>query len=179
MVSSHSHVFWLFGLSGTGKTTQAGRLTDYLRSQQIPVLALDGDDLRAGLCEGLGFSDSDRAENLRRAAETAKLGLHSGLCVVASFITPRENHRQLVAGVLSPTLVSFVHVSAPLEVCRARDIKGLYAGAKAGKIAQMTGISSEFEVPVHANLTLMTAQHDTEMCVAQLVAFAHRRLSPA
>ncbi len=176
--SSHPHIFWLFGLSGAGKSTLAGHLITHLRAQHIPVLALDGDDLRAGLCHELGFSDHDRAENLRRAAETARLGSQSGLSVVASFITPMESHRKLVAEILGSFSLSFVHVSAPIEVCRARDVKGLYAGARSGKISQMTGISSGFEIPTGVGLTLMTAQQNIETCGAQLVAFARQRLSP-
>lgn len=175
--SPHPHVFWLFGLSGAGKSTLANLLLEELRTRDIPVLALDGDTVRSGLCQGLGYSDADRAENLRRAAEAAKLGIQSGLCVVASFITPLESHRRLVAGILGPSL-SFIHVSAPLEVCRARDVKGLYAGAEAGKVARMTGISSGFEVPSRADFTLLTAQQSIETCGAQLAGFARGRLSP-
>jgi adenylylsulfate kinase-like enzyme len=145
-----------------------------VRANGVGVLALDGDVLRAGLCQGLGFSDADRAENLRRAAEAAKLGMNSGLCVVASFITPLESHRRLVAGILDPHL-SFIHVSAPLEVCRARDVKGLYAGATAGKVAQLTGVSSGFEAPTRADLTLATATQDLATCQTQLAAFARQR----
>ncbi len=176
--SPHPHVFWLFGLSGAGKSTLAGHLIKQFREDGSGVLALDGDDLRAGLCQGLGFSDTDRAENLRRAAEAAKLGFQSRLCVVASFITPLESHRRLVTGILGPNL-SFIHVSAPLEVCRTRDVKGLYAGAKSGKVALMTGISSGFETPTRADLTLLTAEQSIETCGGQLVGFAHQRLVPS
>src|SRR5688500_14112644 len=113
---ANGHVFWLFGLSGAGKSTLATGLTGELREREIPVLALDGDVLRAGLCQGLGFSDSDRAENLRRAAEAARLAVASGLCCVASFITPLESHRELVTRILAPPLLSLVHISAPLSV---------------------------------------------------------------
>lgn len=170
------HAFWLFGLSGAGKSTLAGHLIAQLRADGRSVLALDGDILRAGLCQGLGFSDDDRTENLRRAAETAKLGLASNLCVVASFITPLESHRRLVASVLRPQL-SFIHVSAPLEVCRARDVKGLYTRAGAGTVAQMTGVTSGFEAPTLADLTLATAENSIEACGAQLAAFARRHQS--
>ena len=173
MSISHPHIFWLFGLSGAGKSTLAEHLIKHLRCTGHPVLALDGDDLRAGLCKGLGFSDEDRSENLRRAAEAAHLGLRSGLYVVASFITPLESHRRLVAGILNPN-ISFIHISAPLEICRARDVKGLYAGAKSGKVSQMTGVSSGFEDPSHADLTLTTAQQSIENCGDQLAGFAHR-----
>ncbi len=174
----HAHVFWLFGLSGAGKSTLAGHLIKNLRGRGLGVLALDGDELRAGLCQGLGFSDSDRAENLRRAAEAARLGLASHLCVVASFITPLENHRRLVAGILDPHL-SLIHVDAPLPVCRRRDVKGLYANANVGKVPLMTGISSGFETAQRADLVLPTDQLDVETCNVRLVQFALSRLAPS
>src|SRR5260221_2821269 len=105
-------IFWLFGLSGAGKSTLADALVRDLRGRGWPVLALDGDELRAGLCQGLGFTDADRAENLRRAAEVARLGTVSGLCVVASFINPLESHRQLVAKILRDENLSLVLLDA-------------------------------------------------------------------
>jgi len=173
------HIFWLFGLSGAGKSTLATTLIGGLRARRIPVLALDGDVLRTGLCRGLGFSDNDRAENLRRAAEAAKLGTDSGLCVVASFITPLESHRRIITGILGPQNLSLVHVSAPLEVCRSRDTKGLYARAQAGQVAQMTGLSSAFEAPQHADLVIPTAHEEIAACAAKLLQFAMARLAPA
>ncbi len=174
--SSRAHVFWLFGLSGAGKSTLAGHLIQTLRKRGLGVLALDGDELRAGLCKGLGFTDADRAENLRRAAETARLALASRLCVVASFITPLESHRQLVAGILDPHL-SLVHVDAPLPVCRRRDVKGLYANASAGKVPLMTGVGSGFEAAQRSDLILPTDQLDIENCNSRLVEFALNRLA--
>ena len=172
------HIFWLFGLSGAGKSTLAAALIDDLRARGLAVLALDGDALRAGLCRGLGFSDAERAENLRRAAEAARLGTASGLCVVASFITPLESHRQLVTDILGAQNISLIHVSAPLAVCRARDTKGLYARAQAGQVAQMTGLSSAFEAPRHADLVIATADEDIAASAAQLLRFARTRLTP-
>ena len=172
------HVFWLYGLSGAGKSTLADNLCQHLRSTGRNVLALDGDDLRAGLCSGLGFSDEDRWENLRRAAETAKLGLASNLWVVAAFITPLESHRRLVAGIVGPSL-SLIHVDAPLEVCRARDVKGLYAGAKAGKVTLLPGVSSHFDAPTLADLVVHTGQEDVAASTAHLVDFVRRRLTHA
>lgn len=176
MKAHFPHVFWLFGLSGAGKSTLARLLAQKLRALNGGVLALDGDDLRRGLNRGLGFTDQDRAENLRRAAETAKLGLHSNLNVVASFITPLESHRALVAGILRPRL-SLIHIHAPLEICRQRDVKGLYLSAQTGHTQLMTGITSGFEPPTQADLTIMTAEQDIEASGAILLAFAQRRLS--
>jgi adenylyl-sulfate kinase len=171
-----AHVFWLFGLSGAGKSTLAESLAVELRRDGRGVLALDGDDLRSGLCRGLGFSDEDRAENLRRAAEVAKLGLASDLCVVASFITPLQRHREIVSEVLSPR-ISFIYVDAPLSVCRARDVKGLYARAGAGGVAHMTGVSSGFEAPTRYDLRIPTGEEGAADSAGRLCEFARTRLS--
>lgn len=172
------HVFWLFGLSGAGKSTLADGLAAALREGGTPVLTLDGDGLRSGLCHGLGFSDADRTENLRRAAEAARLGVASGLCVVASFITPQEAQRALVSGIVGPARLSLVHVNAPLDVCQRRDVKGLYARAQAGQVPQMTGLSSRFEPPGAADLVVPTAAEDIAASAARLLAFARHRLRP-
>lgn len=169
-------IFWLFGLSGAGKSTLANALVRDLRARGWPVLALDGDELRAGLCAGLGFSDADRAENLRRAAEVARLGTVSGLCVVASFITPLESHRQLVAKILRDENLSLVLLDAPLDVCRQRDVKGLYAQAHLGKVPKMTGLSSSFETSGVAALVIHTADETPAASSARLLEFALARL---
>ena len=165
-------VFWLCGLSGAGKSTLASALAADLRAAGCSVLALDGDRLRAGLCAGLGFSDADRAENLRRAAETARLATESGLDVVAAFITPRASHRALVAGIVGADRFHLIHVAAPLNVCRARDVKGLYARAATGAVAQFTGVSSEFEPPTDDAMTLATAAEPVAVSAARLRAYA-------
>ena len=155
MPAPSSHVFWICGLSGAGKSTLAAALVAALRTAGRPVLELDGDALRHGLCSGLGFSDADRAENLRRAAEVARLGLDSGLCVVASFITPRESHRQLARQLIGAGKFSLVWADAP----------------------QMTGIGSSFEAPAGADLVLSTAANSPEESARTLIQFALTRLS--
>jgi len=139
-------------------------------------LALDGDVLRAGLCHGLGFSDADRAENLRRAAEAARLGADSGLCVVASFITPLNAHRRLVRDIIGADRLSLVFADAPLEVCRQRDVKGLYARAQAGQLLQMTGVGSAFEPPEQTDLTLPTSGVSIAASAEALLDFSLRRM---
>lgn len=178
MPLKQGHVFWVFGLSGAGKSTMAAALLGSLRGKFLPVLELDGDVLRGGLCRGLGFSDADRMENLRRAAEVARLGSDSGLCVVASFITPLESHRQLVREIIGPERVSLIFADAPLEVCRQRDVKGLYAKARAGQVDRMTGISSTFEKPARADLILNTAARPPADSARELIGFAGIRLGP-
>lgn len=174
-----AHVFWLFGLSGAGKSTLADRLAAELRAGSVPVLALDGDRLRTGLCRELGFSDADRAENLRRAAAVARLALDSGLNVVASFITPAESHRRLVAETIGADRLSLIWIDAPVGLCRERDVKGLYAAATAGRIGQMTGVSAPFEPPPQTDLTLDTARHSPEASAKLLGEFARRMLGLA
>jgi adenylyl-sulfate kinase len=171
------HVFWIFGLSGAGKSTLATALIDDLRRQAVPVLVLDGDGLRAGLCRGLAFSDADRTENLRRAAEVARLGADSRLCVVASFITPLEAQRRLVREIVGPDRLSLIFADSPLEVCRQRDVKGLYARASAGQVPQMTGIGSAFENPAQVDLTLPTSTDSPSASARTLGEFARARLS--
>lgn len=171
-----AQVFWIFGLSGAGKSTLAMALIDELRHRNIPVLALDGDAMRTGLCRGLGFSDIDRTENLRRSAEVARLGADSGLCVVASFITPLESHRLLVREIIGGDRISTVFADAPLEVCCKRDAKGLYAKARAGQVPQMTGISSSFEKSSRADLILPTDGPSPADSARTLLAFALTRL---
>lgn len=173
--SNSGHIFWLFGLSGAGKSTLANRLAHQLRKDGIPVLTLDGDVLRATLCQGLGFSESDRTENLRRAASVAQIGLESDLTVVASFITPLESQRLLITGMIPPDRLNWVYIDAPIEVCQSRDVKGLYSRARAGGIAQMTGVSATFEPPRRADLILSTANESINQSAEKLLVFCRRK----
>ncbi|MBA3849085.1 MAG: adenylyl-sulfate kinase [Opitutus sp.] len=175
-MAGHAQVFWLFGLSGAGKSTLACGLAAALRAEGRAVLALDGDRLREGLCAGLGYSDAARAENLRRAAEVARLATESGLTVVAAFITPREENRATISRIIGPDRLRFVHVTAPLEVCRARDAKGLYARQAAGQLPDFTGISSAFESPAQTHLALDTSAEPPAVTVTRLLAFARAEL---
>jgi adenylyl-sulfate kinase len=176
MTGSRPHVFWLFGRSGAGKSTLADGLARDLRARTIPVLRLDGDGLRAGLCAGLGFSEAGRTENLRRAAEAARLGLKSQLCVVASFITPLASQRRLIERLIGADLISFVYLNASLEVCRARDVKGLYRSALDGERSGITALASGFEPPARPPAELETARQTVAVCAARLLALALQRL---
>ena len=172
------HIFWLSGLSGAGKSTLAAMLMTALRSRGIPVLGLDGDALRAGLSQGLGFTAEDRTENLRRAACVAALAEQSGLCTVASFITPLESQRKLVREVVGPGKLSLIYMDASYAVCRERDVKGLYARAATGQIANFTGLSNAFEPPTDADLVLHTGVESAEESAAKLLEFVLARLEP-
>jgi adenylyl-sulfate kinase len=170
------HVFWLFGLSGAGKSTLARSLADNLRASGIPVLSLDGDELRQGVCRELGFSNPDRNENLRRAAEVAKLGLQSELMVVASFITPLAAHRLLVSEIVHRDKISLIFLNASVDICRDRDFKGLYRATAAGTISHMSGISSLFEAPSEADLILHTGSETADLSAGRLQDFARKTI---
>jgi adenylylsulfate kinase len=142
-----ARVIWLFGLSGSGKSTLATGLERELVAAGFTTHLLDGDNVRTGLNRGLGFTEEDRAENLRRVAEVAKLFVDAGVVVVASFITPLARHRALVRDIVGRDDWIPVFVDASFETCARRDPKGLYAKAAAGVVNQFTGRDSGFEVP--------------------------------
>lgn len=160
---------WMTGLSGSGKSTIAHRLERDLLLSGHRVYVLDGDTLRHGLNRDLAFSEQDRRENLRRAAEVAKVMVDAGLIVIASFISPFRAERQMVREILG---VAFreVYVQASLEACEERDPKGLYKRARAGQIPQFTGISSPYEPPESPDLRLDTTHASVEECVRQMHA---------
>jgi adenylylsulfate kinase len=159
------------GLSGSGKTTLALKLERYLFEKNVQVVVLDGDNLRTGLCSGLGFSDEERLENIRRAAETAKLFLHAGFVVLAGFVSPTEKIRSLARNIIGADDYREVFVKASFETCRQRDVKGLYRKAAAGEVKNFTGMESAFEEPARPDLTLDTESRSEEECFEQLKKF--------
>jgi bifunctional enzyme CysN/CysC len=158
---------WMTGLSGSGKSTVAHRLERDLLLAGHRVFVVDGDTLRHGLNRDLGFSEADRRENLRRAAETVKVMVEAGLIVIASFISPFRAERQMVREILGGAFHE-VYVDASLEACEERDPKGLYKRARAGQIPQFTGISSPYEPPEHPDLHLDTTSHSVDECARQI-----------
>ena len=164
-------VIWLTGLSGSGKSTLAVALESLLFRRGIASMILDGDNLRHGLCADLGFSLEDRAENIRRAGEVAKLMAESGLVVISSLISPLRKERQSVRGACHAAGVNFseVFVSAPLTECEKRDPRGLYRKARAGEIKGFTGIDSPYEEPERPDLVLRTDREKVEASVEQLL----------
>ncbi len=162
---------WLFGLPCAGKSTLAAALTARWRASGQAAKRLDGDELRAGLCRSLGFNEADRTENLRRAAEVARLFLLEALPVAAAFITPRRAHRAMVRAILAPYPCLFVFVRCHVGTCMSRDVKGLYARARRGEIMDMTGVSGGFEEPAEGeSLVVDTQSYPVEACVARIEA---------
>lgn len=162
-------VLWLTGLSGAGKSTLAYALEARLYLLGRRCIVLDGDSLRGGLCADLGFTPENRHENLRRAAEVAKLFAESGLICIAAFISPTSLDRAMVRDIVGPGDFSEVYLNCSLQVCEARDVKGLYRRARAGEIAEFTGITSPYETPLQPTLTLVTEYLSVEDCVQQLI----------
>ncbi|KAJ8013993.1 hypothetical protein DPEC_G00035610 [Dallia pectoralis] len=162
---------WLTGLSGAGKTTIAFALEEYLVINGIPCYSLDGDNVRHGLNKNLGFTATDREENIRRIAEVAKLFADAGLVCITSFISPYTKDRDDARKIIESSGLPFfeVFVNAPLEVCESRDVKGLYKKARAGEIKGFTGIDSGYERPEAAELVLKTGEISVNECIQQLV----------
>ncbi|MDW6002821.1 adenylyl-sulfate kinase [Vibrio mangrovi] len=165
-------VLWFTGLSGAGKSTVAGALENRLAQLGYHTYLLDGDNVRHGLCSDLGFSAQDRRENIRRIGELAKLMADAGLIVLTAFISPHRAERQMVRELLPEGEFLEVFVNTTLEVCEQRDPKGLYKKARAGEIANFTGIDSEYEVPLQPEIDLPAGEQGidalVELCVSEL-----------
>ncbi len=163
-------VLWLYGLSGSGKSTIANEVERVLHGDGRMTVILDGDNLRTGLNANLGFSDDDRTENVRRVAETAKLLAGQGIIVFVSVITPQRRHRAAAREIIGPDFHE-VYVKADFDTCAERDPKGLYAKAREGKIGQFTGKDSGFEEPEKPSLVLDTQARSIDQCAADLLGY--------
>jgi adenylylsulfate kinase len=170
-------VVWLTGLSGSGKSTIAAAVERKLFSAGKFVVMLDGDNVRTGLCGDLGFSLEDRRENIRRIAEAAKLLVGAGALVLCSFVSPTREIRSLAQQIIGKEDFLEVFVNTPLAVCEARDVKGLYARARAGEIKGFTGIDSPYEDPENPFLNLKTTELTVEEAAQQLINSLEHRLS--
>jgi adenylylsulfate kinase len=161
---------WFTGLSGSGKSTLAFAVEEALVARGVAAYVLDGDNIRFGLNRDLGFSPEDRTENIRRIGEVCRLFHDAGLVVLTAFVSPYVVDRDTVRGLHPDGAFVEVFVDTPLEICEARDVKGLYAKARAGEIPEFTGISAPYEPPVDPELRLDTTRPLTE-CVAEVVTF--------
>lgn len=169
LLKQHSVMIWFTGLSGSGKSTIAIALERELHKRGILCRILDGDNIRSGINNNLGFTEADRVENIRRIAEVSKLFLDAGVITIAAFISPNNDIREMAASIIGQDDFLEVYVSTPLEECERRDVKGLYAKARKGEIKNFTGISAPFEAPAHPALTLDTSILSLEESVNKLL----------
>jgi adenylylsulfate kinase len=158
-------VIWIFGLPSAGKSTLASGLAMCLRGQGRPCLVLDGDELRGGLCRGLGFSEDERSENLRRAAEVALLAARSRIAAVVAMSTPLASQRAMIAEILRDVPLQWVWADCPAATCRSRDVKGLYHRQQVGELTGLTGADGVFEPPGPEILRLDTGSLTVAECV--------------
>jgi len=168
-------VFWFTGLSGSGKSSIASGVERRLFLKGMQVYALDGDNIRTGLNKDLGFTREDRAENLRRIAEVAKLMLDAGMIVLAAFVSPLKSDREMVKLIIGAEHFVEVFVNTSLEECERRDVKGLYKKARLGEIANFTGISAPYEAPECPDLELTEAL-DIEAAIEKAVNYITLKL---
>lgn len=169
LLKQHSVMVWFTGLSGSGKSTIAIALERELHKRGLLCRILDGDNIRSGINNNLGFTEADRVENIRRIAEVSKLFLDTGVITIAAFISPNNDIREMAADIIGQDDFLEVYVSTPLEECERRDVKGLYAKARKGEIKNFTGISAPFEEPAHLALTLDTSVLSLEESVNKLL----------
>ncbi|RGW34247.1 MULTISPECIES: adenylyl-sulfate kinase [Bacteroidaceae] len=169
LLKQHSVMIWFTGLSGSGKSTIAIALERELHKRGLLCRILDGDNIRSGINNNLGFTEADRIENIRRIAEVSKLFVDTGIITIAAFISPSNDIREIAANIIGKDDFLEVYVSTPIEECERRDVKGLYAKARRGEIKNFTGISAPFEAPAHPALTLDTSALSLEESVNKLL----------
>lgn len=170
-------MIWFTGLSGSGKSTLAIALERELQKRGLLCRILDGDNIRSGINNNLGFSAEDRVENIRRIAEIGKLFVDTGIITLAAFISPNNELRRMAANIIGKDDFVEIYVSTPLEECERRDVKGLYAKARRGEIREFTGISAPFEVPEHPALSIDTSNTSVEESVQRLLELVLPRVN--
>lgn len=161
---------WFTGLSGSGKSTLAVALERELHQRGLLCRILDGDNIRSGINNNLGFSAADREENIRRIAEVGKLFVDTGIITLAAFISPDEKMRQMAASIIGNEDFLEVYVNTPIEACEKRDVKGLYAKARKGEIKNFTGVSVPFEAPENPDISIDTSVTSLEESVQALLS---------
>jgi len=171
-----SAVFWFTGLSGSGKSTVAMGVEHALFAKQLWPKMLDGDNIRTGISNNLGFGEGDRAENIRRIAEMSKMFCETNVIVLACFISPTKEIRDRARQIIGEEDFYEIYVQAPLEVCEDRDVKGLYKKARTGEISNFTGISAPYEAPNHPDLILDTAKESLEESRKKALSFIENKV---
>ena len=164
-------VLWLTGYSGAGKTTIAARLKLMLEDANCAVVVLDGDEIRRGLCSDLGFSERDRAENVRRVAEVARFMVSAGMVVIVALISPLRKDRETARAKFAVGEFVEIFVDTPLAVAEARDVKGLYRRARAGQLPQFTGIDAAYEAPSAPEIHIPTLEHVAADAAAKIIGY--------
>ena len=177
LLRQRPRALWFTGLSGAGKTTLAVRLERELLGRGHLCQVLDGDNIRSGLNGDLGFSTEDRQENIRRIAEVSRLFLDCGVITLNCFISPLAHMRGLARKIISPGDFIEVFVDAPLSVCEARDVKGMYKKARAGLIENFTGIGAPYEAPTDPQIHLKTSERSIDECTEELLTLLESRIS--
>jgi adenylylsulfate kinase len=170
-----SVIMWFTGLSGAGKSTLAHAVEERLHQMGCRTFVLDGDNVRHGLCNDLGFSIEDRTENIRRIAEVAKLFLEGGLITLTAFISPFRSERNAARNIVPHGDFLEIYCHCSLDVCEERDVKGLYKRARAGEIKDFTGISSPYEEPLAPELAVDTGSASIDECVDQVIDLLRSR----
>jgi len=175
-----SFILWFTGLSGAGKSTLAHCVEEALFVRGCRTYVFDGDNVRHGLCVDLGFSDANRAENIRRIGEMSKLFIDAGGIALTAFISPFRIDREMVRTSVNPGDFIEIFCHAPLSVCEQRDVKGLHMKARRGEISDFTGISSPYEIPDKAEIVVMTGEQGVEECAGQIIEYLERsgKISP-
>lgn len=169
LLCQRSVMVWFTGLSGSGKSTIAIALERELHQRGLLCRILDGDNIRSGINNNLGFSPEDRVENIRRIAEVSRLFVDTGIIMIAAFISPNNELREMASSIIGKDDFLEVYVNTPIEECERRDVKGLYAKARRGEIKDFTGVSAPFEAPLHPALTLDTSVLSLEESVERLL----------
>jgi len=170
-----SCILWFTGLSGSGKSTIANAVEAKLYELQKHTYLLDGDNIRMGLNKGLGFSDEDRVENIRRIGEVSKLFVDAGIMALTAFISPFEKDREMVRNLVQDGEFIEIFIDTPLETCEQRDPKGLYKKAKDGIIPNFTGISSPYESPRNAEIVIKTDELDINECADKVIRYLEKQ----
>ena len=168
LLDQKSLAIWLTGLSGSGKTTIAKGLEQKLHQEGFLTKLLDGDNIRVGICNNLGFSEEDRSENIRRIAEVTKLFVNCGIITINAFVSPTIQIRNMAKQIVGEDIFVEVYINTSLEECEKRDTKGLYKKARKGEIKDFTGISAPFEAPVGHNIEIITENQTVEDSVLML-----------
>ncbi len=168
-------ILWFTGLSGSGKSTIANALESELISRGVDTYLLDGDNIRLGLNKGLGFSEEDRIENIRRIGEVSKLFVDAGLVVLTAFISPFRRDRDMVRSLVDSDEFVEIFIDVPLQVCEQRDPKGLYKKARSGEIDDFTGISSPYERPSNPQIHIQNSEESVDECVGLIVDYLKHR----